>query len=1252
MLEALGMFPQEVFFNNAMRLGQGFNSYTHQICVDDAVTITDEQPENVLTNDANTMRLAAMILGHPSAWVKQEPVLSDDTQFDIAKEGQARAAAAISAAETEASTGVAAADPAAADHPGGDHMAETPVESQADTASAGDSADADGPGEQPATETVPQAQADLTPATAGGHSGEDSPGDAGVDDGIDVEAGATDGPGEPEENPKAESGTKEDTSLMVQESADTISESPEKDQESAPPAPTDENRDAAVVQPSENTAIKAGGNAEAKADTAAKVDVKAKADAQAKAEAAAASKLKADRKALELAQQQRKRRAETQAAANAYKANFSLEKMAAMHKKFLMPKSKYQPADVGSKTKVFQIENSSGVSQTVVYCSQLIEKLSEATSNMGISAGLSIKKGTIGGGGRGSFLSSERFKDSDLNYFISVKVINQSINFKDALKFNNLENVAPEDFRSVFGDCFISGFLEGGELNAMISMKILNKVKSSDIKAEASVALGKGSLGIDASGAFQTAKANLDLNTETTVQVEWIGGGVIKRRRRHGRSNRLLYETLRSYQLQQRPEVTEIDYKNAISYTNELLDVFMTYKALYGRLTTQINEVQAGRLKFRQAIGEEERKRPELVTLTEEEKKLPLPSLTDAQKKSVIGYFSESLDGLDDARSAVRTQMNCIIQKVDEIAKDPSVVLKSAGHESFLRSFAFETLLPTLESAFRSSKRMAEPLTGQRMFGEKEDDDDEGVSGEVARLCLMKKAPVDQEGTAGTKKGKTPLILFADEQQAIKNERIRPTPGTFFTALDFVQDTFLIRSVAITINEGVVAGLSCRYANGMAWTRGEPSAETKLVLNLNLKAKERITSAIVTVGTENVHKSPEHVLALKLVTNRGNTLMADCPDVRRAGFNKRFIGSRPFINVRTVTFESPIERGYVIGFWGRSDQGEAPAIRRLGIVWSSQNPVEQAKADALAQDEKARAARETDRNQDVTALDAMVVNLKLSQLETQHKQLQLDSEKRIAELEAARRTPPPPKTDLAQTQNKAQGDLEALKAEKETSLRELRQTVEAEKSAILKNALEKEKKAKSEYLKTLGETEARRTKDLESASARFIETETKAKVFESRMDRVSQALEDTLKARHIRLRHRSSGKVIDTDDEADRNGIIWDMYDTWKQKIYTEPQGNGYKLYNLEGSIRRYARQHQFCNGNNDCRYIKFSTGSSSEGDLFFFTPVPGADGYFHIRLDNPAGWAICTYGFSNGNGAHLCSFNQMRGDNSQWSFH
>lgn len=76
---------------------------------------------------------------------------------------------------------------------------------------------------------------------------------------------------------------------------------------------------------------------------------------------------------------------------------------------------------------------------------------------MSISGALSIKYGAIGGSGRGAFVNSDKFKDSDLNFYISVKVVNQTINMRDSLVYQPLRSVDSADFRKVYGDSFISG---------------------------------------------------------------------------------------------------------------------------------------------------------------------------------------------------------------------------------------------------------------------------------------------------------------------------------------------------------------------------------------------------------------------------------------------------------------------------------------------------------------------------------------------------------------------------------------------------------------------------------------------------------------------------------------------------------------------------------------------------------------------------------------------------------------------------
>ncbi|GME51320.1 Phenylacetyl-ligase [Neofusicoccum parvum] len=236
-----------------------------------------------------------------------------------------------------------------------------------------------------------------------------------------------------------------------------------------------------------------------------------------------------------------------------------------------------------------------GPSQIVTYSSRFVDKSSEITDDMNISGSLSIKYGAIGGSGRGSFINSDKFKESDLNFYISVKVINQTINIKDALKYQKLPSVNENNFTDIYGDSFLSGFLEGGEFNALVSMKVLNKERKTDIKAGAKVALSVGGAGIEAEANVKIAKQNISNNTEMTIQVSWSGGGNIKPMNEPWTIDTLRaaaakfpelvattpqrtyailtkYETLRSFLALKPEKLIPIYYENATIYTNSLLD--------------------------------------------------------------------------------------------------------------------------------------------------------------------------------------------------------------------------------------------------------------------------------------------------------------------------------------------------------------------------------------------------------------------------------------------------------------------------------------------------------------------------------------------------------------------------------------------------------------------------------------------------------------------------------------------------------
>lgn len=74
---------------------------------------------------------------------------------------------------------------------------------------------------------------------------------------------------------------------------------------------------------------------------------------------------------------------------------------------------------------------------------------------MNISGSLSIKTGQIGGQASGSYIDSDKFKESDLNFHLQVKVTNQVRKPANYSIFNLIEGVKANDFVPVYGVCAV-----------------------------------------------------------------------------------------------------------------------------------------------------------------------------------------------------------------------------------------------------------------------------------------------------------------------------------------------------------------------------------------------------------------------------------------------------------------------------------------------------------------------------------------------------------------------------------------------------------------------------------------------------------------------------------------------------------------------------------------------------------------------------------------------------------------------------
>jgi len=200
-----------------------------------------------------------------------------------------------------------------------------------------------------------------------------------------------------------------------------------------------------------------------------------------------------------------------------------------------------------------------------------------------------------------------QFKEAHLDYLVHTKVTVQASPSPHAEnpRFQRMKSLPPNMFHQVFGDCFISGFLSGGEFTALVSLKFLEGVDISTGSALAKVALTPLTGDAVADAPVISARGELVSRAEVSVNVNWSGGGnkifeqagargeqwdissVMRAAARFpeavaGCPQRIAavltrYTTLRTF-VEQMPGITPLDYDNTVLYSGDLLDAYMEYK--------------------------------------------------------------------------------------------------------------------------------------------------------------------------------------------------------------------------------------------------------------------------------------------------------------------------------------------------------------------------------------------------------------------------------------------------------------------------------------------------------------------------------------------------------------------------------------------------------------------------------------------------------------------------------------------------
>ncbi|KAH8807210.1 hypothetical protein F5884DRAFT_879992, partial [Xylogone sp. PMI_703] len=454
------------------------------------------------------------------------------------------------------------------------------------------------------------------------------------------------------------------------------------------------------------------------------------------------------------------------------------------------------------------LERKNEIAQDVSYKASVVDKVTDITSSMNVNAAFGIKYDAWDAAGKVDFLNTSKVKESDISFLFSVKVVNQVIydhSLTEIVPIATSEDgiLDGKTFADIYGDCFISGFQEGGTFTAVISVKAKTEDKARKIKANADIFFtkpkspeseksnGKSKNAIDFHLGLNNLNDGFLKENETTISVSYSGGG---QHLKHPNED-WTFETMKNAALQfpklvaQTPMRTHAiltkytalrSYHNlyanlklpafevAAVYASILQEAYLDYKTVAGNLQVLGFEVSAGKMKLLSAseyrkqieeakkarLLEAERRKKAIEAIdktpttdetnskpgvdtpntetsenekgagasevsktkeiekddskkddTEEEKEVEQPRGKNEKKNDnemklhwkpikLTKEYAATIQGLEDARSMVRTFLIRIVQEINILTRYPELALEQDRVQPHMSPFLFKELLP------------------------------------------------------------------------------------------------------------------------------------------------------------------------------------------------------------------------------------------------------------------------------------------------------------------------------------------------------------------------------------------------------------------------------------------------------------------------------------------------------------------------------------------------------------------------------
>jgi len=115
-------------------------------------------------------------------------------------------------------------------------------------------------------------------------------------------------------------------------------------------------------------------------------------------------------------------------------------------------------------------------------------------------------------------VDTTKFIKSDARYSIQVKVTNQKLVADDVTEFTPIPNVPASKFNEIYGDCFISGFIEGGVLSALVLKKLVDESDLKKIGGGISIKLDLKAVNVEGKAEGDKTDESKKKNEETTIR--------------------------------------------------------------------------------------------------------------------------------------------------------------------------------------------------------------------------------------------------------------------------------------------------------------------------------------------------------------------------------------------------------------------------------------------------------------------------------------------------------------------------------------------------------------------------------------------------------------------------------------------------------------------------------------------------------------------------------------------------------------